>query len=72
MSWLPSRAALWTALAALGAAFIAFLRRDARKDLTETLEKKDLTNAKSITDRVHDSRADPKRLQPFDDTGYRD
>lgn len=72
MRFLPSRAAVIAVLAAGFAAFLAWLRRSARRDVTETLEKKDLQNANAITDRVSSARADPDSVQPYSDAGYRD
>ncbi|MFV1530505.1 MULTISPECIES: hypothetical protein [unclassified Phaeobacter] len=72
MRFIPSRAAVLAALAAGFAAFLAWLRRDARQQITETLEKKDLRNANAITDRVSSARADPDSVQPYSDAGYRD
>jgi hypothetical protein len=72
MRFLPSRAAIYAALAALLAFFVSWLRRDARQDALHQLEKKDQENATAIDTRVRDDRADPERLRPFDDAGWRD
>lgn len=69
---IPSRAAVWAALTG-GALFIAaWLRRDARKDARTQTKTQDLENAQDIHTRVDRDRADPDRLRPFDDAGYRD
>lgn len=56
MSWLlrfiPSRAAIWGVLAAIGGFFILWLRRDAKEDVRKELKEKDWENAKEIRDRV--------------------
>ncbi len=73
MRFLPSRTTIATALAGLLAFLFAWARRDARKDVTDTLEKEDLQNADEITDRVSDDRADPAgRVQDYGNTRYRD
>ncbi len=76
MSWLsrliPSRTAMVGALVALFATFLAWLRRDARRDLKQTLKQKDIEHAKELSDRVRTGRADPEQLHKFDDAGWRD
>lgn len=70
--FIPSRAAVFAALAAGFAIVLAWLRRSARRDAIETLEKEDLKNANAITDRVSTARADPDGLRSYGDAGYRD
>ena len=74
MLWrlIPSKAALWAVLAALGAAFMAWLRMDARRDQRRNAQLKDYEHADDIENRVSDSRADPDRLRPFEGASYRD
>ena len=74
MLWrlIPSKAALWAVLAALGAAFIAWLRIDARRDERRNAQLKDYEHADDIENRVSVDRADPDRLQPFEGSGWRD
>jgi hypothetical protein len=70
--FIPSRAAIVGALAAVFAALFTWARHDARRDLTETIEKRDVKNAKTISDRVRSDRADPERLYGTEDAGWRD
>lgn len=72
MRLIPSRAAVFAALAAAIAALLVWVRRDAQRDLTSDLERDDLTHANDIENRVSDARADPDGLRPFKDAGYRD
>ena len=72
MRLIPSRAAIIGALAAVFAALLAWARRDARQDLKRKIERKDIQNAKDISDRVSSGRADPQRVRPYDNAGYRD
>ncbi len=69
---IPSRAALWAALAALGAVIMALIRRDARRDERRAAQLKDFEHAEDIDARVSDSRADPERLRKYDGAGWRD
>lgn len=69
---IPSKAAIYAALAALGAALMAWLRIDARRDQRRNAEIKDYEHAEDIEARVSDNRADPDRLRPFEDSGFRD
>lgn len=75
MTWLlrfiPSKAALWAGLAAVGGFLVFWLRKDARDDLRKENQIEDLENAAEINRRVSDGRADPERLREFDDAGYR-
>ena len=72
MRFIPTRAAIWGAVAAFLAAAVAWARRDARKDQAQEAELEDLKHADEIRDRVSDNRADPDRMRPYDDAGYRD
>jgi len=72
LRFLPSKAAIWAALSAIAAAFLAWLRMDARRDQRRDAELKDYEHAEDIEARVSDNRADPERLRPFEDAGYRD
>lgn len=72
LRFLPSKAAIWAALSALAALFVAWLRIDARRDQRRGAEIKDYEHAEDIEDRVTDNRADPERLRPFEDAGFRD
>ena len=72
MRLIPTRAAIIAALVAIGAMLLGWMRADAKKDAKRELAKEDLDHAKEITDRVSDSRADPDRVQPYEDAGYRD
>ncbi len=69
---IPSRAALWAGLAALGALFIALIRRDARRDERRDAKMKDYEHAEDIEDDVARGRADPERLRKYDGAGWRD
>ena len=72
MRFIPTCAAIFAALTAGFGLLIAFFRRDARREVTESLEKKDLENAKELSDRVSNDRINPDRVQPWRDAGYRD
>lgn len=72
LRFLPSKAAIWAALSALAALFVAWLRIDARRDQRRDAEIKDYEHAEDIEARVSDNRADPERLRPFEDAGFRD
>ena len=72
MRLIPSKAAIIAALSALGAVFLAWLRRDAKRDAIREIKQKDYEHAEDIERRVTDSRTDPERVQSFDGRGYRD
>ncbi len=72
LRFLPSKAAIWAALSAIAAVFLAWLRMDARRDQRRDAELKDYEHAEDIEARVSYNRADPERLRPFEDAGYRD
>lgn len=72
LRFLPSKAAIWAALSAVAAVFLAWLRIDARRDQRRDAEIKDYENAEDIEARVSDNRTDPERLRPFEDAGFRD
>ena len=74
MLWrlIPSKAALWAALSALGVLLLAWLRMDAKRDQRRDAQLKDYEHAEDIENRVSDSRADPDRLRPFEGAGWRD
>jgi HAMP domain-containing protein len=69
---IPTRAAFLGAMGAFFAALFAWARRDARQDQIETIEKEDIEHAKDISDRVRTDRANPERVQPYANRGYRD
>lgn len=60
-----------TALAMLST-LILRERHSARRDLSMKYERDDLKHANEIEKRVSDLRAEPDRLRPFKDAGYRD
>ncbi len=72
MRFIPSKAAIIAALSALGAVFLAWLRRDAKRDAEREIKQKNYEHAEDIERRVTDSRTDPERVQSFDGRGYRD
>lgn len=74
MLWrlIPSKAALWAALSALGALLLAWLRIDAKRDQRRSAQLKDYEHAEDINARVSDNRADPERLRKYEDAGWRD
>jgi len=72
LRFIPSKAAIWAALSAIAVVLLAWLRMDARRDQRRDAELKDYEHAEGIEARVSDSRADPERLRPFEDAGYRD
>ena len=72
LKFIPSKAAIYALLAALGAALMGWLRHDARRDQRRDAQIKDFEHAEDIADAVTRNRADPERLRPFDDAGYRD
>ncbi len=69
---IPSKAALYAGLAALGAVVMALIRMDAKRDERRNAQLKDHEHAEDIEDDVARSRADPERLRKYDDTGWRD
>ena len=69
---IPSKAAIWAALCAIAALFLAWLRIDARRDARRDAEIKDYKHAEDIENRVSADRAEPDRLRPFEGAGYRD
>ena len=72
MRLIPSKAAIIAALSALGAVFLAWLRRDAKRDAIREIKQKDYEHAEDIERRVNDSRTDPERVRPYEGRGYRD
>lgn len=76
MGWLfdilPSGAAIWAALAGAIAAGGAWIARSARIRAEASAKEKDHEHAEAVEDRVSRDRADPDRLRPFDDAGFRD
>ena len=72
MRLIPSKAAIIAALSAVGAVFLAWQRRDAKRDAIREIKQKDYEHAEDIERRVTDSRTDPERVQSFDGRGYRD
>ena len=74
MLWrlIPSKAALWAALSALGVLLLAWLRMDAKRDQRRDAQLKDYEHAEDINARVSDNRADPERLCEYDNAGWRD
>ena len=74
MLWrlIPSKAALWAALSALGVLLLAWLRIDAKRDARRDAQLKDYEHAEDIEDAVSRNRADPKRLCKYEGVGYRD
>ena len=72
MRFIPTRSAIVALVTAVFAALFAWARHDARQDLKQELKQEDLNHAKDISDRVSDDRADPDRVQPYSDAGYRD
>lgn len=69
---IPSKAAIIATLAAFAAGFLAWLRRDAKRDAQTEIKQKDYEHAEDIERRVTDSRTDPERLRPYEGRGYRD
>ncbi len=69
---IPSKAALYAGLAALGAVVMAMIRRDARRDERRDAQLKDHEHAEDIEDDVARSRADPERLRKYEGAGWRD
>ena len=73
MSWLNRLTlAAWGAFVALGFAFTAWTRRDARKDARQEAQIKDKERAHEIAERIAADRRDPKRVSKYQDRGYRD
>ena len=74
MLWrlIPSKAALWAALSALGALLLAWLRIDAKRDQRRDAQLKDYEHAEDIEDAVSRNRADPERLRKYNNAGWRD
>ena len=74
MLWrlIPSKTAIYALLTALGAALMAWHRRDARGDQRRDAQIKDFEHAEDIADAVTRNRADPERLRSFENAGYRD
>jgi len=70
---LPSKIALYGALTAFGAAALAWLRWDAKRDYAKKIQLGDYEHAKDIEDSVARDRADgDERLRKHDDAGWRD
>ena len=74
MLWrlIPSKAALWAALSALGVLLLAWLRMDAKRDQRRDAQLKDYEHAEDIEDAVSRNRADPERLRKYNNAGWRD
>ena len=70
--FIPTKAAIWAALSAVAALFLAWLRIDAKRDQQRDAQIKDYENAEDIETRVTDNRSDPDRLREYEGTGYRD
>lgn len=69
---LGANGTIFGVMAAMVAAIIALVRRDARQDIKKNTQQKDVENAKDISDRVRADRDDPDRMQHIGDAGYRD
>lgn len=68
---IPSKAWLYGAIAAIGAAVLAWVRMDAKRDARREDKLKDHEHADEIDDRV--ARADaPDRVRDFNGAGWRD
>ena len=65
MLWrlIPSKAALWAALSALGVLLLTWLRLDAKRDQRRKSQLEDYEHAEDIEDAVTRDRADPERLR---------
>lgn len=72
LRFIPTKAAIWAALSAAAALFLAWLRIDAKRDQRHDAQIKDYENAEDIEARISDDRADPERLRKYEDAGYRD